>query len=279
MYAIAIAFVSLLAGEPVSRPAVSAGVDVSNAYFFRGILQEDEGVVVEPWAQIEFTLFEREEGLRTLFLDVGQWNSLHSGPTGSGGDHTGPAAWYESDFFAGLSSDLGEGFVARAGYTLYASPNDSFPDVHEMGASLSFDDGSHWGEGAFLGLRPSALIAFELDGQADGGSDEGAYAEVGINPGFAVAGAEGRPVTLSFPVGVGLSLHDDYEDADGDDTTLGNVNAGASLGVPLTFLPESAGEWTLALSLRALFLNDALEEKNGGDGLEWIATAGLSISF
>jgi len=283
MHGIAIALLPvslLLAPEDVPpRPAVSAGADVSNAYFFRGILQEDQGVVVQPWAKAEITLFEREEGLRTLFLDVGQWNSLHSGPTGTGGEHPGPDAWYESDFVAGLSSELGDGFVARAGYTLYTSPNDSFADVHEIGLSLGLGDGAWWGEGDFLGVRPSILVALELDGQADAGRDEGVYAELGIAPGFAIAGVDAAPVTLSFPVSLGLSLDDYYEDAGGDDTTLGDVGVGAALGIPLRFVPESAGAWTLSVSLRALILFDSLEEKNGGDDLEWIATAGLAVAF
>ena len=35
------------------------GVDFSNAYFYRGIRQEREGLVLQPYADVSFSLFEK----------------------------------------------------------------------------------------------------------------------------------------------------------------------------------------------------------------------------
>ena len=47
-----------------------------------------------------------------------------------------------------------------------------FNTVQELSFKVSK---SHW-------LAPYATIAFELDGQADGGENEGVYLELGVDP-------------------------------------------------------------------------------------------------
>ena len=65
---------------------------------------------------------------------------------------------------------------------------------------------THW-------LSPYGLIAFELDGQADGGSNEGTYLELGVGPAWALGGGK---ATFSVPTKFGFSLSDYYEGPDGD---------------------------------------------------------------
>ena len=61
-----------------------------------------------------------------------------------------------------------------------------FGTVQELAFKVSK---SHW-------LSPYATIAFELDGQADGGSNEGVYLELGVGPSWSLAGGK---VTLGVP--------------------------------------------------------------------------------
>ena len=51
-------------------------------------------------------------------------------------------------------------------------------------------------------------FAFEVDGQADGGSGEGVYLELGVEPGLDLGDS---PVAVSFPVVLGLSVNDYYQ--------------------------------------------------------------------
>ena len=92
--------------------SVSMGVDASHAYFFRGIKQERQGLVVQPFADASFALFEDGEGITDVTLTIGQWNSLHSGPSGADGPAANVASWYESDFFTGVTLGL-ENWEAR----------------------------------------------------------------------------------------------------------------------------------------------------------------------
>ena len=50
-----------------------------------------------------FNLFESTDGLNSVTFTIGQWHSLHTGPSGNGGPVTNVGAWDESDFYAGFS--------------------------------------------------------------------------------------------------------------------------------------------------------------------------------
>ena len=73
------------------KVSVSTGADFSHAYFFRGIVQERSGIVAQPYMDMTFSLFEGTEGLNSVAFTIGQWNSLHTGPTGNDGPAIGCA--------------------------------------------------------------------------------------------------------------------------------------------------------------------------------------------
>jgi len=82
----------------------SGGVDVLNAYFFRGIPQDDTGVITWPYGDLGFSLFSGDGGLKSVSANVGMWNSLHTGSAGS--DGPSGKLWYESDFYTTLCFGL-----------------------------------------------------------------------------------------------------------------------------------------------------------------------------
>ena len=47
---------------PLSRFSGSMGVDFTNAYIFRGIVQEDAGFIAQPWAELRYNLYSSETG-------------------------------------------------------------------------------------------------------------------------------------------------------------------------------------------------------------------------
>lgn len=278
------------AGEELDFVDATLDVAVTSHYFFRGLLQEDQGRIVQPELELSIVLDEAgAEGAGAIDLVLGTWNSLHSGPSGvDSPDSEDPEAWYESDFYAGLAIGVGGHCTLAASYYLYTSPNGLFDDVQELVLELAHDD-SRWFEGlsAFSGFAPRMTVAIELDGQSDqsdapSGTDEGIFVGFGIEPTFALAsfgeGARERAVELAFPVNVGLSFDDYYEDADGDDDHLGYWDAGAVLSIPLTSVPRGYGDWTLRLGATAVFLNGHQEDLNGDD-FEWVGTAALSLAF
>ena len=61
-------------------------------------------------------------------------------------------------------------------YTAYTSPNGLFGTVKELSFKVAVDDSGLLGAAA---VKPYVLLAQELDGQADGGANEGTYLESG----------------------------------------------------------------------------------------------------
>ena len=122
--------------------------------------------------------------------------------TGSSGlDGDTDKLHYEEDFYATLNLGFGGGFSLGTTYTAYTSPNGMFGTVQEL-----MFKGSQASR-----FAPYAILAFELDGQADAGSGEGVYLELGAAPSWPLAGGK---VTFAVPVKFGFSLSDYYEDPD-----------------------------------------------------------------
>jgi hypothetical protein len=261
------------AGPNTGKISLSAGVDWTTAYFFRGINQEDAGFIAQPFGDVTFKLYDGGEGLNSVSAKVGIWNSFQSQ---SPGDEDDPKSWYEADLYAGLTFGFFDKWESSAIYTAYTSPNNSFDSVQEIAFGLSFDDSDLLGA---LALSPHILLAVEVQGAADG-TDSGVYLELGIQPGLTLIESEDYPVTLSFPMKLGLSLDDYYQDPNtGDDDTFGYFDLGIMGSVPLAFIPASYGAWEMHAGVHFLFLGDSLEEFNRGDSFQAIGTIGISLAY
>ncbi|MCE2515051.1 MAG: hypothetical protein J4F37_08595 [Acidobacteria bacterium] len=253
------------------RLSFSMGIDTSNAYFFRGIKQERSGLIVQPYADVSADLLGAgNESLSSLTLTVGQWNSLHSGPSGAGTSGRTTAMWYESDFFTGLTfgSDT---LTAGVTYTSYLSPNDSFGTVQEVSLALSLDDSDR----LLIPLQPHVGLAVELSGQADGGQSEGTYFELGIEPGLDLIAER---ASIGFPATLGLSLHHYYEDGGDHNDVFGYFDLGAVATLRLG-MPEAAGTWTISAGVHLLALGDYLRVLNDGDKLQAVGAVGVNIAY
>ena len=247
----------LLAGPAAAQNtgniSMSAGTDVVTQYYFRGIVQETSGFIMQPYldASISFG---------AASITAGTWSSLHSaGATGFSG---APESFYETDFYAGIGGAAGP-VGLDATYTAYMSPRGSWGTVKELAIGLSVDNVA----------APYATVAFELSGNAAGDSG-GTYVELGIEPS---APLDDAPVSLSFPVAVGLSASD-YYNPGGVNHAFGFFSAGASIGVPLN-VPAEYGEWGLGLGVNALVFGEGLKQINGEDGPKIIALFGLSLGY
>lgn len=270
----------------------SLGLDVTTQYFFRGILQENQGLIVQPSIELGYGLFEGDGdgSLRTLDLTFGLWNSLHDGPTGGTG-----GIWYESNFYVGLEASLGDRLHAGVSYSVYETPNGGTTiaaqgrtfskqnrPVEEFVFTFDYDDRGLWTESIAGGLQPSFVLAFEIDGQRDvaTGGHTGTYAGLGIAPAFVVGQLGDGDLTLTLPATLGLSLGDYYErGTGGNDDFFGYLDLGAELSAPLSFLPARMGPWEGHAGLHLLVLGDNNELRNSGDPTELILSFGMSTKF
>jgi hypothetical protein len=241
-----------------SKPfTLTAGADVATAYLFRGIFQEDDGFILQPYVDFGFDAAEN------LAVNVGSWNSLHSGPSGSDGFDN---AWYETDFYASATYSAGK-FSPGLLFTSYNSPNDAFNTVNELAGVFTYDDSDRP-----IALAPKAVLAFELSGQADGGDNVGVYLELGVRPTFET----GTPVSISVPAKLGLSLKDYYEGVNGSDT-FGYFTTGVSASVALP--SSTAVSWELHGGVDLYWLGDNMKFLNGDDGFKPVGLVGFTLSY
>jgi hypothetical protein len=264
---------SASAAPNTGRLSISGGVDFTTAYFFRGILQERDGFIIEPYAELGINLHKDEGSFSSLSLIGGTWSSLHSEETNH--QASSLSAYYEQDWYGGLQLGLFDNrIVSRAFYIAYTSPSDAFKTVQEVDLSATLDD-SPW-LGAFA-MKPSLLFGFETENTAFG-PERGQYMEIGVNPGYNIVDSGPVPVTVSFPNKVGLSLDDYYEVSESSEDFFGYYSGGVKVTVPLGFIPEEYGAWSASGGVQFMVLGNHTGDLNGEDF--WtVGTWGVSMSY
>ena len=257
------------AEEPApKRVTTTAGFDFASAYMFRGIYQEDRGAIVPPFVDVGVLVYQGDGALKSVSVNGGMWNSLHSGPSGNSGKGS---PWYEADYYGAVTFALGR-WKPGALFTSYTSPNDAFRSVHELAAVLAYDDSA-----SRFPLSPKATLAFELDGQADGGSKQGTYLELGVRPVLRLIEADRYPVSLAIPVKLGMSVKDYYEGPTGSNQ-FGYFDTGLIASVPLPFMPSKTA-WEVHGGVDVLWLGDNLRLLNGSDRVKPVGVFGLSVTY
>jgi len=253
-------------------------------YISRGVLLENQGVIVQPAAEIGFNVIQSDQMKVTIYGDV--WSSLHGHHEFAPGDSQGSdhlSSWYEFDWWAGVGFEF-SGITARLTYYEFLSPSDAFGTAKNLELFLGYNDAALW-ENTLKGFALSPYVKFflELDGKAGTGSDEGLYVELGVGPAFKFNEAGQYPVTLTIPVTVGLGFSDFYGSAGGDDETFGFASIGATASVPLPFIGPEYGEWSATLGGFYYYFGDGTHDFNNGTGggsrSEWQGTFAIAVKF
>lgn len=261
------------ASEPApvnnGRISLNLGATWTSAYFFRGYLQEDEGFIGQPFAEVGFALMKPEkEGELKIDAALGTWNSFHSKRTGATGG--GPEVWYESDIYGGLKFGL-DRYSLGLIYTIYNYPNNSnLSSVQEVGLKFGVDLPNDEWYGKVLG-DPSVGLYFETD-NSNVGQDDAAYLQLDLGPSFEIF--DGK-ATLSIPASLGLSVNNYYVGS--DDETFGYFSIGATVTVPLC--SGEFGAVSLNGGVNALLLGDTTENVNRGDGVDAYGFIGLTVTY
>jgi hypothetical protein len=266
------------------------GVTVISQYVTRGVVLENQGMITQPYVDLYFKLYEGEGFINKVSLNLGLWSSIHSRHTDAGaigGGSTGTRSWYEFDYTVGLATTFAKNWTFTPSFYAFLSPNDGFSDFFGLNLNLAYSDAALWGDSGFS-LNPYVTVMFELQNKAGTGSDEGVYYEVGITPTKAFG-----PVTVTLPIKAGFGSNDFYGSLDESSGTIQNegfgyISAGLGLAVPLKFIPECLGTWTVNASATFYYLGDGTSDFNTAPrgGLvrdysehEWVFGGGLGITF
>jgi hypothetical protein len=258
---------------------LTGSIDFLNQYMFRGIRQNSSGIATWPAVDLGIAAYSGDGGLKSVGINFGTWNSLHTGDTGSDSEESGLGCacgklWYESDFYASLGFGFGGGTSFTTTYTAYTSPNNGFSTVKEIMFKLAIDDSGYLGKAA---IKPYVAIAQEFDtapglGQADGGDNAGTYVEIGFAPGYA-----GSRASIAFPIKIGLSASDYYE-LSGEDNKFGFFSIAGIVTVPIGGT-TSYGAWNIHGGVEYQKLGTTTEFFNGGESNQVIGSFGIGFSY
>jgi len=242
----------------------TGGLDVPSKYIFRGIVQEsDSKLTLFPYGDIGIAVYSGSGGLKSASVNFGVWNALLTGSSGLDGVHE--KLHYEEDFYATLGLGFDHGVSLATTYTAYTSPNDMFNTVQELGFKVSK---THW-------LNPYGIIAFELKGQADAGSNKGTYLELGVGPSWPLAGGK---ATIAVPVKLGLSLKDYYEGFEGD-SKFGYLDVGGLVTVPIGSSTSKFGAWNFHAGVDVFAFGDTTKAFNNGDAGKAVVSFGVGVVY
>jgi hypothetical protein len=241
---------------------LTGGLHVPTVYLFRGILQEsDPELTLWPFFDVGAAIYSGDGGIKSVGVNVGLWNSLHTGT--SGGSSDVDDIHYEEDFYATLALGFARGITVSPTFTAYTSPNRFFSTVKEI--SFKVAQAHRW--------APYGIVAFELDNQADGGSEEGTYLELGVGPNWPAGGGN----TLTIPIKLGLSLDDYYEGPTGDEK-FGFFDIGALYTVPIRG-GTRFGAWSVHVGVDLFTLGDTTEALNKGDKTRVVGQGGITVTY
>lgn len=258
--------------EPSRRLHFTLGVDFTNAYYSRGLRQEDRGVIAQPYATVGLDFYRSDDWNLQAYL--GTWNSLHDRKTGSGTEDSTLENWYEVDAYFGLTAEY-DRWTLGGQYGWFISPNDAFTTVQELQFSASYDDADHLGAWA---LAPNATLVIETgDGTSDG-LEKGAYLQLGVEPGYDFEQSTVESLRLSAPIIVGLSAWDYYQQSESEDDFFGFFSVGCKCSVGL-LTSDEWGELSAYAAINLLVLGDYASQVNDDEDTEVVWSVGLAYSY
>lgn len=261
-------------GEGPNKGRISLLIqnDFTNAYIFRGIVQERDGFIWQPFVEVSVSLFESDEGaIRGVSLGMGVWNSFHSKKTLA--THS-PTNLYETDWYPMLNIDFSRGFNLLTTYYVYTSPNGAFDTVQEVEMKGSWDDSEVLGRAA---LNPSVTFAVETD-RTSFGDKRGSMVALGVAPTL-YDGGEDFPLSISLPIETGISIDNYYEEPGRSNEHFGYLSWGVAATVPLDFVPKDYGSWSASVSGLGYYFSNPLTRVNSGDRLYPQVTGSLIVEY
>ena len=261
----------------------ASGADVVSAYHLRGLIFEDNGLIMKPWAAAQVNLHTLSghgliERVNFKLLALG---SIHS--EGTTATHS-PRSFYEADGFAGLQVITRNNWNLEVGVHHITWPSGTRDAAAELYARVGYDDQVFWmrrgvAVDGFTGLRPWAMIEHEVDNTFMGmpGKRKSSFVSLGIEPAFTLVESEKMPVTLNLPITVGFGLRDYYGTRD---SSFGYTKLGVIMEMPLSYVPERYGRWKMKAGVDLIWIGDSPRQYNQDhQSFMPVAVVGLAMFY
>lgn len=176
--------------------------------------------------------------------------------------------WYESNWYAGVAAHLGANWLGGLTYSVFTSRLGDTDPSHEIALAAQYA-----GNDAIGSLKPQFRLTVPVAGEAD----EGWLVSANIEPQTRIGTIDGSPVMLLFPVEVGVGVDDYYGGSSG---SASYIDLGTAVNVPLTFVPDDYGSWSVEGGVGLLVRSDDLRQEDpsfADDSV--IPSATLTLSF
>jgi hypothetical protein len=242
------------------------GMDVYSKYIFHGIVQENQGVIMQPYADIYMKFYQGDGFLNSITLNLSIWNSFHTRNTVASTTN----GWYEFDFDPSISIGFAKNFTFTFGDNIYTSPGDYFSMSHNLMFKLAYNDADLFG-GKFA-FNPYVFVERPVSGLAGNGTSAGLYYEVGITPTKSFG-----PVSVSVPVKAGFGSGGYYAGNAG----FGYFSAGLALGYTLP-MPEKLGVWSVSTGATFYQYGPGTNDANSvraGNQQDVVFNGGFKVAF
>lgn len=259
---------------PESCITGNIGFDITSEYIRHGIVQQNQGFQIQPYADLHFRVYEGSGVLSSLTADIGIWNHFES-------HHPGRASttpnWREFDFTIGVTAKMDK-FSISPQFIVRESPADVAVNAYAVGLTLRYDDTDMLGDFA---MHPYLHAEFEgwIDDRGTIGNygttparrgGQHQYVELGIAPGHTYG-----DLTLTVPISVGFGNRY-YR----DDKAFGFVAAGLDVSYALAMVPECLGKWSVHGGFTYEYLGPGARlSAPNGERNRYVASGGLRVAF
>lgn len=246
---------------------MTGGLDHATAYYFRGYLQADRGLILQPYLNLVGRGVAADGAVVRPYVSF--FNSTHFGNNNPMNEMT--------DVMLGAVITW-RPLVLDARYGYYNTAPTMRSVVHELGLRASGDVLWPWPDAeapSALALRPFVGLYAEVSDQR---GTEDVYVETGLEPSVRFDTCCGK-VGVALPLVLGLSGDDYYFDDRGGNEPLGFFSAAVAVTIGLP-APDGCGKWFLSGSFQYLHLfADNLVAINRGDRDAFIGKVGIGFAF
>jgi hypothetical protein len=199
-----------------------------------------------------------------LAFNIGAWSDINDNIESEIGGNI-----QEIDVWGGVSYKFFNMVTAGATYQRwnYARDVEQIVDL-----TLALDDSSLLGKFA---LNPGLIWHIRTSG--NGAQETGSAVVLSIGPSLALPGvAMIEKPTLTFPAGIAFFATDDFQG--GTEGGYAYSYLGASLGIPLNFIPSDYGTWAVNFDVIGYFTDEDAIPNNPDQNFA-TGSVGLALSF
>lgn len=221
----------------------------------RGINLQDKGLISQPFGRLDWYLYNplpaTNQFIDQGYLTTAVWNDVDTVPSGVRLGH-----WNEIDFTVGPSVKFLDDWVLESPFTAFRSETGSFETCWAWDPRLTYHD--HFISD--FSFNPYIEFFDELHEKitvvlVPSESQSSYYGVVGLDPTYTFPTL---PLKLELPSYVLIPGKNFYQRADGSGggTDIALLATTFKVTVPLVFIPQSYGKWSVYAGVQYDYLNN-----------------------